>query len=881
MSEKKEFSHLHRLLPLICLIIILSAGLNNLAAVEYNLDPAADSDYQAAVALYNQEQFSPAAMAFTKLVTDYPLDARITIFKLMQAKALYYAGNLAESKIALNRLIKTHPRSSFIPTANYFLGRIYYRQELYDSAALALIKAVEESGSQRQKELFLTNLKALAEGKLSAEKAHQLMNQAEDEELSKELALIAIEKFYIDHNFERADRLYKDFILLYPESASDKRLNALRQKIELFSSQKAILALFAPISGELARFGRMMSNAFELAVESYLENPTLELERRTFDTFGNSIVSAIDAKKISGQPVSAIIGPLSSAEAVGIAAYADIANIPLICPTASEKGLTSISDMLFQLSPTPERMGEAMADFVTDQFGLDSVAVLAPLDNYGKQVSDGFVRRMSEKGGTVFFQKFYPRGSRDFRRFMLDLKDELLPDTFVAEIFLNADGDTMEVEEIPLNVPALFLPAYTSELKLLLPQLRFYKINTILLGTDSYGEDEIVEMRESKDNPIFFASKSLFLPEDTAWLKFNYLYQTKFEEAPDRVAAITYDAANLVLDCVREGLYTSEDIWRCIKAKGVYEGASGIIDFNAQRENVRVPIYLTHRRGNYKSGMMQDILEKYNKLKAIIGEFNSAVIAYSGGLDSAFLLYAAVDTLGVDKVTAMTADSPSYPRSEMEEAKKFAQSLGLGENHKIVQTCEMDNPNYAANPVDRCFFCKKELFTRLTDFAVFESCEVVLDGYNADDVGDFRPGRKAADKFSVRSPLFEAGLGKSEIRQLAQHFGLSIWNKPQMACLSSRIPYGSPVTKEKLEQIEQAEKYLHELGFNQLRVRHHDKIARIELPLEDIKRVYNDNLHDKITEKFRSLGFVWVTLDLAGFRSGSMNEILKESQKDV
>jgi len=279
--------------------------------------------------------------------------------------------------------------------------------------------------------------------------------------------------------------------------------------------------------------------------------------------------------------------------------------------------------------------------------------------------------------------------------------------------------------------------------------------------------------------------------------------------------------------------------------------------------------------------MMQKILAKYEKLKAIIAEFNSAVIAYSGGLDSAFLLYAAIDTLGVEKITAITADSPSYPRAELEAARQFALSLGLGDNHKIVETAEMNDPNYAANPVDRCFFCKKELFTKLTDFAVFESCEVVLDGYNADDVGDFRPGRKAADKFSVRSPLFEAELGKSEIRQLARHFGLSIWDKPQMACLSSRIPYGSPVTPEKLRQVEAAEKYLQELGFRQLRVRHHDKIARIELPVEDIRRVYDQNLHHQITEKFRSLGFVWVTLDLAGFRSGSMNEILEESQKDV
>jgi len=592
MSEKKEFSHLSKIVLWTCLLLIFSAGLNSLPAQDYRRDPAAEADYQAALTLYNQEHFSEAALAFTDLVAGFPQDARITIFKLMQAKALYYAGRLPEGKIALNRLIKTHPRSTFLPTAHYFLGRIYYQQGLYDSSAQTLIKAVEESGSERHKALFLTNLKAVANNKLTAEMAYLLMNQAQDEELSKELVLIAIEKLYLDHNFERADRLFEDFALLYPEAVLDKRFNALRHKIELFSSQKAVLALFAPISGELAHFGRMMSNAFELAVESYLENPVLELERRIFDTFGNSIVSAIDAKKISSQPVSAIIGPLSSEEAVGIAAYADIANIPLICPTASEKGLTSISDMLFQLSPTPERMGEAMADFVTGQFGLDSVAVLAPLDNYGKQVSDGFVRRITEKGGTVFYQKFYPRGSRDFRRFMLDLKEELLPDTFVAEIFLNADGDTMEVEEIPLHVPALFLPAYSSELKLLLPQLRFYKIKTILLGTDSYGDDEIVEMRESKDNPVFFVSRSLFLPEDTAWLKFNYLYQTKFEEAPDRVAAITYDAANLVLDCVREGLFTSEDIWRCIKAKGSYEGASGRIDFNAHRENVRVPVYL-------------------------------------------------------------------------------------------------------------------------------------------------------------------------------------------------------------------------------------------------------------------------------------------------
>lgn len=279
--------------------------------------------------------------------------------------------------------------------------------------------------------------------------------------------------------------------------------------------------------------------------------------------------------------------------------------------------------------------------------------------------------------------------------------------------------------------------------------------------------------------------------------------------------------------------------------------------------------------------MKQELLEKYRKLKEIISGFKTVLVAYSGGLDSAFLLYACVDALGPEAVTAVTADSASYPRSELKKSRQFAESLGLKDNHRIIKTREIEDPSYVANPLDRCFFCKQELYGRLTDTTVFEGAEAVFDGFNAEDVGDFRPGRKAAEKYEIRSPLFEAGLGKQEISELAKHFGLSIWDKPQSACLASRIPYGSPVTKEKLEQIELAEEFLRDLGFGQLRVRHHDKLARIELPREDIDNVLTDDLREKIYARFRELGFVWVTLDLAGFRSGSMNEDLDRSDKDV
>jgi len=272
---------------------------------------------------------------------------------------------------------------------------------------------------------------------------------------------------------------------------------------------------------------------------------------------------------------------------------------------------------------------------------------------------------------------------------------------------------------------------------------------------------------------------------------------------------------------------------------------------------------------------------KYQKLKRIISDFKAVVVAYSGGLDSAFLLYTCVEMLGKDAVRAVTADSESLPRSELKNARRFAESLGIEHRHRVVKTRELENPDYSANPVDRCFFCKRELYSRLLDPAVLEKAEVVFDGFNADDVGDFRPGRRAAEQFSIRSPLFEAGLGKAEIRALAKDFGLSIWDKPQSACLASRIPYGSPVTAEKLGQIEQAEEFLRSLGFRQLRVRHHDGLARIELPGEDLEKAMSDQMRDKINSKFRELGFTWVTLDLAGFRSGSMNEKLNRKDRNV
>ncbi|MGH8003662.1 MAG: ATP-dependent sacrificial sulfur transferase LarE [Limisphaerales bacterium] len=272
--------------------------------------------------------------------------------------------------------------------------------------------------------------------------------------------------------------------------------------------------------------------------------------------------------------------------------------------------------------------------------------------------------------------------------------------------------------------------------------------------------------------------------------------------------------------------------------------------------------------------------EKFEILKNTLRSYGRVLVAFSGGVDSAFVLWAATQVLPKKNVFAATAVSASLAPEELEEAKELAQGFGIGENYRLIETNELDIEGYRANQPSRCFFCKDELYSKLSELAQERSIPHILDGFNASDVGDFRPGRKAGEKWRIKSPLLEAGLTKPEIREIARAHNLSFWDKPQMACLSSRIPYGQEVTVEKLGQVAQAERFLHGLGFRQVRVRHHEKIARIEVEPEEWSRFGDFELRSQIQQKLREFGFLYVTLDLVGYRIGSLNEALRKGSSN-
>jgi ABC-type branched-subunit amino acid transport system substrate-binding protein len=553
------------------------------------------SQISLAEAAYHERQYSQAAELLSNITSLNPSFESRDYLLVLEAKARYFAGELGRSGSLFERLIAEKGRFRYAATCYYFLGRISFDRQDYLQAAADFANALSRTKDQKLRDICFRNcMRLLTEYLPSAEQSAFLTAAfRSDRSLFREISYEAVRRSFDSGAYASAEAIMRYRYAL--DSEIDSRMERMREEIDHKRSAILSIALLAPLTGEYEAYGSQMAAAAEIAVSNAGES-AVKLD--IYDTHGSAVDAAQIARKVASEGVSVLIGPLTSQEAVGAAAYSDLMSVPIVLPAASEEGLTAISRMLFQLAPTPATMIGSVADAARSMFRVDSAVILAPNDDYGLNMSREFRAAAAEQGITIVGETLYPRGCKDFRRFILSMKRQMGASN-------PTQGDTNSVnnqwigEDAPSRVDAIFLPANADELRLIVPQLRFYGVSARLLGSDEMAGSSPADLMSANSYDALFPSIGVLEQSDTSWARFKHLFKQAEGLDPIPVAGLTYDAIQLAIKAGKAGGFSGDGIARGWKSLGRVGGVSGYYEFSEANENRSVSVYFV-RDGELK-----------------------------------------------------------------------------------------------------------------------------------------------------------------------------------------------------------------------------------------------------------------------------------------
>ncbi len=553
----------------------------------------AEKEFSQALGLYSDGDYSGALSRFEELALNFPQEGRFSTFRLMIAKCHYNLRDLTAAQKNFEDFLEEFPESRFIPLCHFYLGNIrYLRGELVVSA-LEFVQALE-AGDQETSQLAFESLQLLLKNNLGSDELQELAQETEGQGIHSEVLFFRGKKELNLGNYARAREIFMNYLSLYPEGQRTNRVKEYSQELSRLLEKGIGIGILAPVSGPYAEYGESMSRGIKLA----LTNSDRKVKLFLRDTQGDPVQAALLSRKlIEEDQVSVILGPLRSESTIGASATAQIFKVPLITPTSNQEGIADLGDFIFQFSPSTQKIGERIAGFAVKELKIKEVVVLSPDDSYGENAILGFEREARKSGAEILIQKVYAPGSTDFGPQLKEIREILWKEKmereggFDSTKYVDKSGEPIPVDEIPVEVDGFFLPVYPEDVALITPQIAFFKIQARLLGTEGWGQKEILNLSRQFTDSVVFASD--FYQEENSSFGRNFKkdFELLYKKTPDKVAFLSYFSMRVLLAALEKASTPESIRSNLLKIKGI-RGVEDKMDFDSTGENISIGMYL-------------------------------------------------------------------------------------------------------------------------------------------------------------------------------------------------------------------------------------------------------------------------------------------------